>query len=142
MRVLPWLMAGVLAGVVTGLLGAAQAATSGSYSSQAVGPTVHATGQWYSTSFPVVGDPPANGRIQQVGWEWDVATRRPGLEVRLCYRHAQDCVDITAQGRGKTPAFAGRAADGGFVMMFRVTGGGRMAPLQGARNRVTVEYAY
>ncbi len=135
-------MLAVLCAAAFPLCGAALAA-SGSYTSEAAGPKLQSRSIWYTSVFPVVGDAPRTGRIQSVSWQWGVsAMPAEGLEVKLCYRGAQDCVDVTQFGRGRTAAFAGRPADGRFQLMIRVPGQGRMMPVYGGANQVTVEFTY
>jgi hypothetical protein len=117
-------------------------AVSGSYSSEAAGPVMHSRKVWYTAVHPPVGSPPRKSKITTVSWRWGLSAHPRGLEVKLCYRSATDCVPVTAYGKAMTQAFAGRPADGPFLLMFRVEGTGRMPPINGERSQVIVNYVY
>lgn len=117
-------------------------AVAGSYSAEASGPVMHNRNAWYTSMHPTVGSPPRNSKITTVSWRWGVSRQDPGLEVKLCYRSANDCVSVTSYGKAMTQAFAGRPADGAFLLMYRVAGTGRMTPINGERSQVIVNYIY
>lgn len=130
-----------LAIVLTGVLTSMDAyAAAGSYSSEASGPVIHNRKAWYTSMHPPVGSPPRDAKITSVSWRWGVSRQDPGLEVKLCYRSANDCVSVTSYGKAVTQAFAGRPADGAFLLMYRVEGTGRMTPINGDRSQVIVNY--
>ena len=132
-----------LTAVLTGVLASMDAyAAAGSYSSEASGPVMQNRKAWYTSMHPPVGSPPRESKITTVSWRWGVSRQDPGLEVKLCYRSANDCVSVTSYGKAMTQAFAGRPADGAFLLMYRVEGTGRMTPINGERSQVIVSYTY
>lgn len=132
-----------LTAVLVGVLASTNAyAVAGSYSSEASGPVIHNRKAWYTSMHPPVGSPPRESKITTVSWRWGVSRQDPGLEVKLCYRSANDCVSVTSYGKAVTQAFAGRPADGAFLLMYRVEGAGRMTPINGERSQVIVNYTY
>ncbi|QEI06308.1 flagellar protein FlhE [Pigmentiphaga aceris] len=138
---IPGIGAALLA--ITSVLAACNVhAAAGSYSSEAAGPVMPNRKVWYTTVHPPVGSPPRDGKITTVSWRWGVSSQISGLEVKLCYRTAQDCVPVTSYGKAMTQAFAGRPADGAFLLMYRVEGSGRMTPIYGERSQVIVNYMY
>lgn len=129
--------------VLAGLLASTDAhAVSGSYSSEASGPVMHSRKVWYTSVHPTVGSPPRQSRITTVSWRWGLSALPQGLEVKLCYRSPHDCVPVTSYGKAMTQAFAGRPADGQFLLMYRVEGRGKMPTINGDRSQVIVNYKY
>jgi hypothetical protein len=124
------------------LVSADARAVSGSYSSEAPGPVMHARKVWYTAVHPAVGSPPRQSRITSVSWRWGLSAHPRGLEVKLCYRSAHDCIPVTPYGQAMTQAFAGRPANAPFLLMFRVEGQGRMPTINGDRSQVIVNYVY
>ena len=117
-------------------------AVSGSYSSEAAGPVMHSRKVWYTAVHPPVGSPPRKSRITSVSWRWGLSAHPRGLEVKLCYRSTRDCIPVTPYGKAMTQAFAGRPADGPFLLMYHVEGAGRMPPIYAERSQVIVNYLY
>jgi hypothetical protein len=117
-------------------------AVSGSYSSEANGPVMHARKSWYTAVHPPVGSPPRKSRIVGVSWRWGLSAHPRGLEVKLCYRTARDCIPVTSYGKAMSHFFDGRSADGPFLLMFRVEGSGKMPTINGERSQVIVNYVY
>ena len=111
------------------------------WTSSAQGPLIASRGQCTMSSpvLPPGTMPQASGIVTSVRWRYSFVSTPPiDLEAYLC--NARRCV-LLSGAQGKTDAFAGDDATGGFVFAYRVAGRGRLSPtLQGRSNEVTVSY--
>jgi hypothetical protein len=135
-------IAALVAGITLG--GAVLAASGGSYSSTAVGPTIYSANYWYVTNFPIVGStPPSDAAVYLVPWSYTVGTIPAGTTfvAQLC--HGSRCLDVSNSRSGNTSFFEGESAAVPFHLQYRINkSSGTIPPVSGGSAQVIVNWTH
>lgn len=121
-------------------------AAGGAYSGTAVGATIFSPGVYYTTSFPVLGSPPASSTIgPSVSWNYSLDPIPAGrtLTALLCHGVSKAnsyCINVTNAKSGTTNAFNGRSAATKFFLYYGVTGPSGFVPIYGGSDQVIVNW--
>ncbi|PQQ34655.1 flagellar protein FlhE [Photorhabdus luminescens] len=115
------------------------AAASGSYHSSVVLPTLYSKNFLETVNVPIVGSPPATGKITNVSWTWNVVGWPKNLSVYLCQGDTSSCVDISRTRRMSTAAFNNRSPAQQFLFALSV-GNGNVMPIAGQTGEITVSW--
>ncbi|MFC3531461.1 flagellar protein FlhE [Vogesella facilis] len=115
-------------------------ATAASYASEVVAPTVAVRNTPYRAAFPLLGAPPADGRITTVYYAWQFSYRPPGLTVKLC--QGSRCLDVSKDASGTSAAFRGLSPSQPFQLHYAVGGSGAIMPLLSGKQQLAVSYTF
>ncbi|WP_391529366.1 flagellar protein FlhE [Photorhabdus akhurstii] len=114
-------------------------AAGGSYASSVVLPTLYSKNFLETVNVPILGSPPATGRINNVSWTWNVAGWPQNLSVYLCQGDTSSCIDVSRTRRMSTTAFNNRSPAQPFLFALRV-GNGNVMPIAGQAAQVIVNW--
>lgn len=139
-----WLCSVFLAMVTTLAFAPSADAYTASYGSSAVPPSISVKNTWYEVTFPVLGSPPSNSIIYQIGYSWGYSSYPAGLEVQICDFTGVHCWNITNFQSGAYSNLEPKKIPGNrpFVLRARVVGSGSMMPIYGSTSRVSVNYEW
>jgi flagellar protein FlhE len=133
--------------VVTAAVFASQLsyAAGGSYGSNATGATIYSPNVWYSTNFPVLGNPPSASRVNpSVSWSYSIGTIPSGgtFIAYLCHGSINTCYNVTNIRTGQTNAFNtdGVSASAGFFLYYKINRSTAFAPVYGGSDQVIVNW--
>ncbi|OCA53476.1 flagellar protein FlhE [Photorhabdus luminescens] len=116
-----------------------QSAFAANYQSSVVLPTLHYKHFTQIANVPIVGSPPATGKINLVTWAWRVDGWPKNLSVYLCQGNTNSCLDISRETSGGTTAFNNRSPAQQFLFALRV-GDGNIMPIEGKTGEITVTW--
>lgn len=129
----------VAIGMAFALVLFSELAMAGKYQSSVVLPTVSVKNYTYTANLPVLGAPPASGKISNVSWAWSFVGWPKGLVVYLCHGSIGTCYDISRQRSGSTRYFNNKSPSQRFFYAVKIGGSG-IVPVAGQQGTVSVSW--
>ncbi|GFM65807.1 flagellar protein FlhE [Pseudomonas lijiangensis] len=133
---------GCLAALAMATVAGSAIAAGGAYSGNAVVSPTYSSNLWNTTNFPILGAPPASGRITSISWNYSIGTipANATFTAYLCQGSTNACINVTSMRSGVTQAFNNRAPNQAFFLYHQIYRSGTFSPVSGGPAQVIVNW--